>query len=361
MRSSARSRLLTLALAASAGALLSACSDSSPTTPAAAPAFAKAVSTPVFTPGPVSVPQPAPGSFTTVVDFLQDGRVVVFDGFTVYVQESIGSSTLVPIGTLPAEFQGATDPAFIEVSPNGRTIVLGAGAGGSQFPNPEFNGNIFLLPVEGGEATLLGRFPFSIEATFRGPNELVFSQGETFGLLTGSVELVDINTGEQVTLVGPVPGDATGVAFDKQGNLYVGLGFAQDPSRTGEIRRFDKQDVQEAIRTGVPLPYDSGTLVTQVLSGGPFEFDSAGNLWVGGGDLFGSTGSFGFFAQVDVETGEILNRFDPQDGDPNDQDFVFYNVAFTRKGCRVAAFDSFSLFSGPATLYEAQVCGGGTD
>jgi hypothetical protein len=314
-----------------------------------------------FTPGPVSVPQPAPGSFTTVVDFLKDGRAVVFDGFTVYVQESIGSSTLVPIGTLPAEYAGGTDPAFIEVSPNGQTIVLGGGAGGSRYPDPNFNGNIFLMPVTGGEATLLGRYPWSIEGTFRGPNELVFGEGETFGLLTGSVEMVDIKTGEQTTLIGPIPGDPSGIAFDRQGNLYVGLGYAQDPSRTGEIRVFDKQDVQEAIRTGVPLPYDSGRLITQVLSGGPFVFDNDGHLWVGGGDLFGTTGSYGFFAQVDVETGEILNRYDPSDGNPDDQDFVFYNLAFTRKGCRIAAFDSFALFSGPAPLYEAQVCGGGVD
>lgn len=354
MRTFQRSRLL---LAVAAGLALSGCSD----LPVAPVSVQDGTASFAFAPGPVSVPQPAAGSFTTVVDFLHDGRVVVFDGFTVYVQESIGGSALVPIGTLPAEYQGATDPAFIEVSPNGQTIVLGAGAGGSQYPDPAYNGNIFLLPVTGGEATLLGLYPFSIDATFRGPNELVFSQGETFGLLTGSVEMVDIRTGEQVTLVGPIPGDATGVAFDRRGNLYVGLGFAQDPSRTGEIRVFDKQDVQEAIRTGVPLPYETGTLVTQVLSGGPLVFDNDGHLWVGGGDLFGVTGSYGFFAEVDVETGEILNRFDPSDNDPDDQDFVFYNVAFTRKGCRIAAFDSFALFGGTAPLYEMQVCGGGAD
>lgn len=351
-------RLAALAL----GAVLSlaACSDT-PVSPTALRQASTAAPSLDFAPGPVTVPQPSPGSFTTVVDYLKDGRLVVFDGFTVFVQESIGSATLVPIGTLPAEYQGCADPAFIEVSPDGGTLVLGAGAGGSCYPDPAFNGNLFLLPVTGGEATLLGQYPWSIEGTFRGPNELVISEGETFGLLTGSVEMIDIRTGEQVTLVGPVAGDPSGIAFDQQGNLYVGLGYAQDPSRTGEIRVFDKQDVQEAIRTGVPIPYDSGTLVTQVLSAGYFAFDADGDLWVGGGDLFGTTGSYGFFAEVDVETGEILNRYDPADGDPNDQDFTFYNVAFNRKTCTIGAFDSFALFGGPAPLYEMQVCGGGVD
>ncbi len=310
-----------------------------------------------FTPAPVTLPSPAPGSFSTAFTFSQDGRIVAFDGFTVYLQESLQSSVLVPIGTLPPEFLGTTDPAFVVVSPDGRDLVLGGGAGGSQFPNPAFNGNLFLLPITGGEATLIGQFPFHIEATFRHPSELVFSQGETFGLLTGSVEMLDLVSGEQTTLVGPVPGDPSGVAFDHAGNLYVGLGFAQDTSRTGEIHRFDKEDVQAAIDSGIPLDFDTqSTLVVQVLSGTSMHFDNQGDLWVGGGDLIGTTGSFGFFAEVDVTTGQVVNRFDPTDGDPDDHDFVFYALAFTPVGCRLAALDTFSFFGGTPQVFQMNVC-----
>ena len=54
----------------------------------------------------VTVPDPEAGSFFTVFDFTHDGRVVAFDGFIVYVQQSRQSATLTPIGTLPELYRG---------------------------------------------------------------------------------------------------------------------------------------------------------------------------------------------------------------------------------------------------------------
>jgi hypothetical protein len=306
----------------------------------------------------VFLPQPAPGCFTTVFDFLPNGRIVAFDGFTVFVQTSIDSSNLVAIGTLPPQFAGATDPAFVAASPNGRDIVLGAGAGGSKFPDPNFNGNLFRITTAGGQATLIARFPFHIEATFLGPDDLVFGEGETFGTFTGSVELLDIHTLAHITLVGPVPGDPSGVVFDAFGNLYVGLGAGQDATRNGEIRRFSIVDLARAIFTHTPVSFDSGTFVTQVLSGGSLHFDTRkiDDLFVGDGDIFGPTGSFGFFAKVDTDTGTIVRRFEPEDNDPNGHDQAFWELAFTPVGCRLAAVDTFALASGPAPVFQMNAC-----
>ncbi len=160
----------------------------------------------------VTVPDPEPGSFFTVFDYTQDGRVVAFDGFTVYVQESRQSATLTPIGTLPEQYRGGTDPAFVSVSPNGQTILLGAGAGGSKFPDPDFNGNIFKMPSSGGQATLVGRYMWEIIGTWLNNNTFVFGEGETFGTFTGSVEAVNDNTGTTAHIVGNIPGDPGGVA-----------------------------------------------------------------------------------------------------------------------------------------------------
>jgi hypothetical protein len=308
-------------------------------------------------PVPVVLPLPAPGSFSTVFDFLPNGRIVAFDGFTVYVQESLFSAHLVPIGSLPPEFLGGTDPAFIVASPDGQEVVLGGGAGGSKFPDPNFNGNVFHLPLEGGQATLVGRFPFHIEATILAPHLLVFSEGETFGTLTGSVEMLNLRTSQKITLVGPVPGDPSGVAFDRHGNLYVGLGFGQDKARTGEIHRFDRTAILRAIFTASPLNFDSdGRLVTQILSGGSLHFDRRGHLFVGGGDFIGTTNSFGFFAEVDVDTGQVVALFDPTDGDPNDHDSTFFSLAFTPVGCRLAAVDTFSFSGGTPQVFQRNVC-----
>lgn len=306
----------------------------------------------------VILPPPEPGSFFTVFDYSRDGRVVAFDGFTVFIQQAVNMPEFTAIGTLPETFRGGTDPAFVEVSPDGNTLILGGGAGGFQFPDPAFNGAMFSMPIEGGTATMIGLFPFHIQPAFRNPGELFFGQGETFGFFVGSVELLDLKTGTKQSVVGNIPGDPGGVTFNARGDLFVGLGSASDLTRIGEIRRFDKHDINYAISTGVPLDFDNdSTLIAQVLNAGDLEFGSTGNLFVGGGDLFGITGSFGFIAEIDRNTGRIINRFDPIDGDPDDGDFVFFGLSFTSVQCQLGAVDLFSFFS-PAdpVVFQRKVC-----
>ena len=304
----------------------------------------------------VTVPDPELGSFFTVFDYTHDGRVVAFDGFTVYVQESRQSATLTPIGTLPEQFRGGTDPAFVSVSPNGQTILLGAGAGGSKFPDPDFNGNIFKMPLSGGEAALVGRYMWEILGTWLDNDTFVFGQGETFGTFTGSVEALDVITGTTITIVGNIPGDPGGIAFDNQGNLYVGLGSGQDGNRTGEIRRFDSSVVDAALAGQGFVDFDDGELIAQVLNAGDLAFSSNGKLFVSGANF--TTGDAGYIAEVDVDTGQIVRKFDPADGDPNDGDFKFYEISFTYQRCTLGAIDLFSFFNAdPSVIYEeSQVC-----
>lgn len=304
----------------------------------------------------VTLPDPEPGSFFTVFDYTHDGRIIAFDGFTVYVQESRQSATLTPIGTLPEQYRGGTDPAFISVSPNGQTILLGAGAGGFKFPDPDFNGNIFTMPIEGGEAELVGRYMWSIQGVWLDNNTFIFGQGETFGLFTGSVEALNINTGTTTTIIGNIPGDPGGIAFDNQGNLYVGLGSGQDGNRTGEIRRFDKSIVDAALAGQGFVDFETGELIAKVLNAGDLAFSPNGKLFVSGANF--TTGDAGYIAEVDVDTGQIVRKFDPADGDPNDGDFRFYEISFTNHRCTLGAADLFSFFNAdPSVVYEeAHVC-----
>jgi hypothetical protein len=304
----------------------------------------------------VPVPSPHPGSFFTVFDYLVDGRLVAFDGFTVFRQRTAVSDELTPIGTLPAAFSGATDPAFVVASPDGSRLILGAGAGGSKFPDPAFNGNIFELPTSGGTATLIGTFPFSIQGTFfLNRNSFLFGQGETFGPFVGSIEVLDLHTHQARSVIGHIPGDPGGIDFDSQGNLFVGLGAAADAARTGEIRRFDRQRIIRAVLLGTLLDFDTdSTLVAEVLNAGDLDFDSRGRLFVGGADF--AEPDLGYVAEVDVTTGQVVDRFDPVDGDPNDGDFRFFEIAVSRD-CKLGALDLNSFFGPePEIVFQRRVC-----
>lgn len=317
--------------------------------------FVPATAVPLTDPQ-VTVPDPEPGSFFTVFDFTHDGRVVAFDGFTVWVQQNRQSATLTSIGTLPEQFRGGTDPAFISISPNGQTILLGAGAGGFKFPDPDFNGNIFKMPSSGGQATLVGRYMWEIIGVWLNNNTFVFGEGETFGTFTGSVEALNVNTGTTTHIVGNIPGDPGGVEFDNQGNLYVGLGSGQDGNRTGEIRRFDDSVVDAALAGQGFVNFADGQFIVKVLNAGDFAFSANGKLFVSGANF--TTGDAGYIAEVDVNTGQIVRKFDPADGDPNDGDFKFYEISFTDYRCTLGAIDLFSFFnSDPSVVYkETQVC-----
>ena len=78
-------------------------------------------------------------------------------------------------------------------------------------------------------------------------------------------------------------------------------------------------------------------------------------LYVGGANF--ATGEGGYIAEIDATTGQVLRRFDPVDGDPDDGDFRFFELAFTRAGCKLAAADLLSFFApGDPVLYEFTVC-----
>ena len=304
-----------------------------------APATAQTITLPAFD----------AGSFHTAFTFLGDGRVAAYTGDHVFVQDAVGTGSFSSIGSLPAEFQGASDPAFILVAPNGLFFVLGAGAGGVKFPDPRFNGNIYVLSITGGEAHLVTRIPLSSTATFRGSSELFVNQGLDFLSASPSSQVVrlDLATGTVQTVVAEIPGESGGVAFDRAGNLYTGIGFL--PGRTGEIRRFAGHDVDSALETATPLDFAAGDFVAQSLAASPLLFDRRGDLVVGGGDSTPG-GQDGFIAVIDPHSGAVLSRIDPE---PASGGQPFFFLAIDQRGCLLAAND---FFDPTLTLFFVDLC-----
>lgn len=290
----------------------------------------------------VTLPSPDSGSFSTAFDFTPSQRLATFSGFNVRLQAQPGSSTFNPVGMLPAEFLGGSDPAFIVTSPGYLFSILGTGAGGSKFPNEPFNGSIFILPKTGGTATLIASIPFHAAATFRNPTELFVNRGDASFSKSSVVRLSLIN--KQVkTVIDSIPGASGGVGADRFGNIYTGIGADPNQQRTGEIRRFLRQKVDQAIRTGVALNFtQDGEFVAKVLSASGLVFDQQGDLWVGGGDFAGQKG---FVAEVDPQTGTVLRRIDPTDGNPDGGPDTFFSIAISKPfACTLGAVDSTRRF-----------------
>jgi DNA-binding beta-propeller fold protein YncE len=289
----------------------------------------------------VTLPPPESGSFSTAFDLIPDGRLVIFTGTEVRIQRQQGSSNFDLIGNLPPEFRGGSDPAFVATGLGGNFFILGTGAGGSKFPNQPFNGSIFLLPKTGGQAKSVAVIPFHAAADFRHPLELFINRGEA-SFSRSAVERLDLITKKVQTVIDNIPGASSGVGVDRQGNIYTGIGFDPNGARTGEIRRFSRTDINQAIKTQVALNFDSdGVFVAKVLSAGSLVFDQQGDLWVGGGDL-APGGQQGFIAEIDPQTGTVLRRIDPTDGNPDTGPTTFFSIAISKSfSCTIGAVNSF--------------------
>lgn len=301
----------------------------------------------------VTLPPPETGSFFTAFDFIPDGRIVIFTGTEVRIQTKKGSSSFDLVGNLPPEFRGGSDPAFVLSGGGGSFFVLGTGAGGSKFPNQPFNGSIFVLPRTGGQAQSVALIPFHAAANFRQPLELFINRGEP-NFSRSAVERLDLITKKVLTVIDNIPGASSGVGIDRHGNIYTGIGLDPNGTRTGEIRRFSQTDINRAIQTRIPLDFDSdGVFVAKVLSAGNLLFDHEGDLWVGGGDVAGS-GQKGFIAEINPQTGTVLRRIDPTDGDPDNGPTTFFQIAINEPfSCTIGAVN---FFDENRTLFKINAC-----
>jgi hypothetical protein len=242
------------------------------------------------------------GSFSLpaagVFDVLADGRLVTLDGAAVYTEDALGSRTFGLLGTLPdADMPDpqVAGPAFIRVSPNGTRIAVGNN-GGVSWSN--FQVGVFSLSgltgdwfgTEHYEAEWIDDTHVAMTAGGGGPPSIVTALDTSSSPGSPTNPIVVNNIG----------GYSAGITFDPAGNLYTGNAFDADgPSDTGWIKAFAASDWMAALTGGAPADFEaSGTLIVDLLSAAALGFDAEGNLHVGGGDLFGSSGDYGYAGLV---------------------------------------------------------------
>ncbi len=235
------------------------------------------------------------------------GRMIAATGRTVYLQASSGEVTWRPVAELDADAD-PMDPCFVVVSRDGRKIALGTGFGKPLYVFPTYLLSTD-VPLNLNQHRAVKRWDLSYyDGVFRDARFLFINRGAD----NYQSEILAIDTEqtgpEAITIaVSEIPGASAGLAFDDHGNLVTGIGWDPEFTRTGELRIFDARQLDAALGEQEPRSYDDAgqVIAHNVLSAASLAFDSAGNLIVGGGDVFGNTGNLGYAAIIDAS---VLER-----------------------------------------------------
>jgi hypothetical protein len=186
------------------------------------------------------------------------------------------------LGNIPG-FLPSSGPSFLAISPNGTRAAAGSNGGGS------------VVVFDTSNPAISTSYPASdFGGEWLNNNLLAISNG--FG--SAKVDILNTSTAVVTPVVTNIIGASAGVSIDSAGNLYVGNGFGSD---VGLIKAFAAAGWQSALATNSPLNFATqGIPVADLLSAYPIGFDGTGNMFVGGGDFFGSSGDYGYAALVDA-------------------------------------------------------------
>jgi hypothetical protein len=282
-------------------------------------------------------PPYAPDSFTTALAAfpatetrIVDGyplasRVLAATGHTLYLLQTFGESNWLPVAILDAS-DPAMDPCFVALTPDGEKIALGGGLDKPLYVFPTSLLSVASpvnLTTAATTTAAVKRYDLPYySGTFDGERWLLLDVGGDV-LGTSFVEAIDTDAPVMVNDAGApatvsviplIPGASGGIAVDAAGDLVTGNGW--DPSgadgdagatRTGEIMIFSAAVVNAALSGGPAIDYETGghLVAANLLSADSLGFDSAGNLDVGGGDVFGTTGHYGY---ADVVSAAVVQR-----------------------------------------------------
>jgi len=251
------------------------------------------------------------------IDVTPDGRVVTLVGADVYVETEVQSRVFELLGALPGTEIPDFGAAFLRVSPDGTRIAVG-----NNRLSPDFKVGVFDVPLQPiGTLTGVWYVANHYEAEWYDDVNLALTA------FSGNVSVVtmldttsaDAQNPTNPTVIGNIDGASGGVAFDAQGNLYTGNGFQfGPPDKTGQIKAFSFNEWSAALASQTPIDFESsGTIIIDLLSAGSLGFDAAGNMHVGGGDFFGTSGDVDFAGLVRAQAVETAlmggGEIDPTD------------------------------------------------
>jgi hypothetical protein len=239
------------------------------------------------------------------------GHFLAATGSTVFLQKNFGADVWLPVASVPENM----DPGFLKISPSGAKIALGTG-----FYLPIYIFPTLLLSVSSPpQLSAAGAKRFTedyFDAAWRDERYL-FINGQALGGSQIYALDTDDASGAVIPIIPDIPGASGGIAFDAAGDLVTGIGYGE---KTGELKIWSAALVARAL-SGQPLSYTTSgaVLVEGALSAASLGFDSDGNLYVGGGDVFGSSGQYGYAALLSASVIQrVLSGGAPANTDSTD-------------------------------------------
>lgn len=279
-------------------------------------------------------PRADASAFNVVGTGLPDGRLLVWNGNTLYTQTGVDADAFDAIAS-----GYAGDPSFITMAPDGRHALLGAG----------FSGNLYLVdtenPADFSEEAIVANVPHYAAVYLS--DTLVLIDAGVFGE-PSELRMLDLAAGK----ASPVPVVAKSARYKNQvvqkpeGSYSASLAldarydivYAMD-ANTNELRYFSTSELTAAFTNQETLDWASdGDIVGATgdyLGGGIAGVTSQGLLVNGG---------FGAVNLIDFQTlplkageGEIVDALQPAG------EFVFYSVIFNEPG------DTINIYVGDFT------------
>lgn len=262
---------------------------------------------------------------TAVDGYALRGRMIAAANDEIYLQRNFGASVWMTVARVAAPM----DPSFIRVSPGGTRVALGEGPGR---PLAVFAPSVLSVdepPLLDEHVGVLQIVADYYDATWLDERYLFVNSGAIVGGSLGSrIFALDTEGADPranwIPIIEEIPGASGGVAFDRHGNLITGIGYGlQEGFDTGQLKIWPAADVLATLEdatSGLAYTNTGHVLAEGMLSAASLGVDANGNLYVGGGDVFGGSGNFGYAALLDasvleraLDGGAPLDRENPEE------------------------------------------------
>jgi hypothetical protein len=289
-----------------------------------------------------NIPQPDPFATGVVGCSLPDGRYLLWDGNTVFLQQSVGSGVFTPIAT-----GYAGDPGFAVLSPGGDFVLLGQGFGNGatanvypfDFDNPaDFqSGDEIVVPNHFAAAFLNSSLVAFDRGDFGSPAEIIVL--DLFPTMrSGAPRVVTVlrapaSSAPRDTIITKPPSSFSASIAVNGTTFYVA------DSGNGQYKSFAVADIVNAFNTSGTVAWASGTDIGTAFQyplGGVSGFTASGNLVIAG---------FGSIVEVEPGTGNVLTSFDPAGTGP------FYGIVYNAVTEDFIAIEFPPTFGDPLTYY----------